>query len=224
MVAAADASSGSVTCRCCRHAPRCFSTAYPQVHSTSALAACVSPAHACEATSACKCSSLQRAHPLHASKVRPHQKWHGRCHALLTAAPTCARRFVNDVFACAGELLRLLLHDTDVACGMDWAYIPKNGTCVPKLNFYDYWWDAGWGLQHACMHWATCGHAVRTAWCSCGGTRQKVVRQPPGLQRLVPPAGTCLHMALRRRRRMRTRSVRAHARAYRRAGCCCDVA
>lgn len=85
---------------------------------------------------------------------------------LLTATSPCARSFVNDVFACAGELLRLLLHDADVACGMDWAYIPRNGTCVPKVNFYDYWWGAARGKLHACtgrnagLQCAECGDAV----------------------------------------------------------------
>jgi hypothetical protein len=55
--------------------------------------------------------------------------------------------FVNDVYLCAGELLRLLLHDTDVACAMDWVFYTRNETAAyhERLNFYDYWWAAGAG-------------------------------------------------------------------------------
>jgi hypothetical protein len=43
--------------------------------------------------------------------------------------------FVNDVYLCAGELLRLLLHDVDVACAMDWVVDEP-----AALHLYDNWW------------------------------------------------------------------------------------
>jgi hypothetical protein len=49
--------------------------------------------------------------------------------------------FVNDVFACSSELLRLLLHDADVACAMDWVLHSRNETVAysERLSFYDFW-------------------------------------------------------------------------------------
>ena len=41
--------------------------------------------------------------------------------------------FINDVWFCASGVLRLLRHDADMACGMDFF------TLDGKLSFYDTW-------------------------------------------------------------------------------------
>ncbi len=42
--------------------------------------------------------------------------------------------FINDIFYCANDLLRLLLHKADLACGLDLVHNYWKG-----YLFYDFW-------------------------------------------------------------------------------------
>eukprot|EP00658_Telonema_sp_P-2_P076858 TRINITY_DN6822_c0_g1_i11.p1 TRINITY_DN6822_c0_g1~~TRINITY_DN6822_c0_g1_i11.p1 ORF type:complete len:465 (+),score=41.83 TRINITY_DN6822_c0_g1_i11:158-1552(+) len=44
--------------------------------------------------------------------------------------------FINDVFNCGGDILRLLAHDADIACGLDFG--------ADNDDFYDKWVHAEW--------------------------------------------------------------------------------
>jgi hypothetical protein len=53
--------------------------------------------------------------------------------------------FLNDVLFCANDVLRLALHQADLACGLDLMFNYWHGWL-----FYDFWWVAG--LLAALLH------------------------------------------------------------------------
>ena len=67
--------------------------------------------------------------------------------------------FLNDVLFCANDVLRLALHQADLACGLDLMFNYWHGWL-----FYDFWWGgraaAGCAAACRCFHPAACMHAT----------------------------------------------------------------